>query len=183
MQKFYKYILLVVLVGCYLASWWIDVVDFGYSHTSEWWTRFSYLFFHGSWWHLLFNGFAMYAFLKVMGQETVFSEGFLLLSALIGGVLGTFGSEYALPTIGISGSVFFLLGMRAYYYRELNWVRSVVAILCAQLITPFFSMVNVKVHSLCFIYGIGYIFLISNIKKYLRRKKNEKTMETYQTLH
>lgn len=179
MQKNYKYILIVVLVACYAYSLLCDEVGFGYSKTSEWWTRLTYLFFHGNFFHLLFNCWAMFALLSIMERETTFCGLFLVVSSLVGGVLGTFGSEYELQTIGISGSAFFLMGMRVYYYRGKLWIRSVVAILLAQMVLPLFSPVNTKIHCLCFIYGIGYVFIISKIKRYLRRKRDEKTMEIY----
>jgi membrane associated rhomboid family serine protease len=182
MGKWLKYLIVGVLVACYVLSIGTDASCWGYSTTSEWWKRFTYMFFHGNLFHLAMNCFGLWAFVSVIEKETVFSQTFILLSSLVIGVLGTFGSEYPIPTIGISGAVFALLGMRVYYYRERMWVICVLGVMMAQIIYPFFSSVNTKVHCLCVVYGIALMFIISKIKKYLKRKNYEKSILFSKTL-
>lgn len=182
MGRYLKYIIVGVLVAVYMLTLGTDVSCWGYSTTSEWWKRFTYLFVHGNLLHLVLNAWGLYAFISVIERETVFSQAFILLSALAIGVLGTFGSEYDIATIGISGSVFALLGMRVYYYRERIWVMCVLGVMAAQIVYPFFSMVNTKVHCLCIVYGIALMYIISKIKKYLKRKNYEKNFIFSETL-
>lgn len=176
MEKLPKYLIVGVLIACYVLSIGTDASYWGYSTTSEWWKRFTYMFFHGNFLHLAMNCFGLWAFISVMERETVFNQRFLLLSALAIGFLGTYGSEYPTPTIGISGAVFALLGMRVYYYRERMWVICVLGVMVAQIIYPFFSIVNTKIHCMCVIYGIVLMFIISKVKKYLKKKRDEKSI-------
>jgi len=79
------------------------------------WAIISNLFVHASFWHLLFNMFALYFFGSYLGK--LVGEGRLLLVYFGGGILGNIlylllGSPF-IPAVGASGAIFALGGALA----------------------------------------------------------------------
>lgn len=177
MGKSSTYMFVSFIIGVSLYCWIcnINVYGYGYSDTTDYINRFLYMFYHSNILHLAFNCIAVFSLIEAISNETIFGRWFIILSSVVIGFLGTFGSECELPTIGMSGVAFALIGMRTYYYRNRLWVIVVIETLLLQIIVPFFTSINVQVHSLCFIYGIGLMFIISKVKLYLKRKRNEKS--------
>jgi membrane associated rhomboid family serine protease len=89
----------------------------------NWWFQvFTYMFMHGSFWHLLFNMLGLF-FFGVQVERRVGSNEFLLFYLLSGVVAGLFSllvywltGAYAVSLVGASGAVFAVLLAFATYY-------------------------------------------------------------------
>ncbi|QVQ54960.1 rhomboid family intramembrane serine protease [Spiractinospora alimapuensis] len=87
----------------------------------EWYRFLTSAFFHVGWWHLLFNGFALY----VIGPNLERALGHAryvalwVLSAVSGSVLGFLATPYEL-SVGASGAIFGLFGAALVIGRRLG---------------------------------------------------------------
>ncbi len=89
----------------------------------NWWFQvFTYMFMHGSFWHLLFNMLGLF-FFGVQVERRIGSNEFLLFYLLSGVVAGLFSllvywltGAYAVSLVGASGAVFAVLLAFATYY-------------------------------------------------------------------
>jgi len=85
----------------------------------EYYRLFTSMFLHAGLYHLLFNGFALYAFGRDI--EGLFGHGRFLLIYVLGGLAGSVASFVITSgnSIGASGAVFAIFGaLVAYYYQN-----------------------------------------------------------------
>jgi rhomboid protease GluP len=86
----------------------------------EWWRLITVMFLHGGLLHILFNGFALYAFGMEM-ERLIGGWRFLLIYFLggLGGSLLSFGLGNYPVAVGASGAIFALLGgMTGFLWRH-----------------------------------------------------------------
>lgn len=138
----------------YILSFFIDIKQAGYSLTSEFWTRFTYMFAHAGIFHLAINLLTIDILLHNLKRIT--NINILLCIAMIGAFLATFGSEMPLPTIGASGILYFLLG----YYFARKWssrlIIAALVIFTGNILSFHLYNANLFVHLLSIMYGFLY---------------------------
>ncbi len=114
----------------------------------EYYRLFTLMFLHGSFEHLIFNGFALYAIGSVV--ERFFGSLRFVLIYFLGGLAASIVSLIftPAPVVGASGAVFALVGADAlffYVHREMfgaaarRYVQNIVVIALMQLVLGFFS--------------------------------------------
>ncbi len=85
---------------------WLDVPDV---KNMQWWRFLTYMFIHGSFWHIFFNMWGLYIFGKTVAI-TLGRTKFLtlyFLSGVLGGLLWLSANwESSAPVVGASGAVF-----------------------------------------------------------------------------
>lgn len=173
-----KHVFYLWCVIFWIASWFIDIRMFGYNLTSEFWTRFTYMFSHEKLFHLALNLLAIDMLLVTLKRIT--GINMLLSVALFGAFLASFGSEMELPTIGASGVMYFLLG----YYFARRWHPGLLVLLCVILagnaLSGLFFNANIHAHAYGAMYGFLYGAITRVIKEYnlIRDKSWEKETET-----
>lgn len=76
----------------------------------EWWRLLSSVFFHGGWLHILFNGYAIYVLAPTVERLSGSARLFIIL--IVSGIGGSLASFLwsDMPSVGISGAVFGLVG-------------------------------------------------------------------------
>lgn len=123
-------ILIVMNAGVFVLAYFIMPTLFSYLAMTpalvilrNWWFQvFTYMFMHGSFWHLLFNMLGLF-FFGVQVERRIGSNEFLLFYLLSGVVAGLFSllvywltGAYAVSLVGASGAVFAVLLAFATYY-------------------------------------------------------------------
>lgn len=123
-------ILIAINAGVFVLAYFIVPTLFSYLAMTpalvilrNWWFQvFTYMFMHGSFWHLLFNMLGLF-FFGVQVERRVGSNEFLLFYLLSGVVAGLFSllvywltGAYAVSLVGASGAVFAVLLAFATYY-------------------------------------------------------------------
>jgi len=81
----------------------------GYTNTSPVWTHFTYMFQHANIIHLGINSLAFIGMFRVL--EKIINKYFLASIILSISVIASFTSIYPLPTVGISGAVYAMIGI------------------------------------------------------------------------
>lgn len=161
-------IISILAIVVWVASFWIDTSVLGYSDTSKSYTIFTYVFAHTSFFHLLMNLISLNLLMRV--AKKIYLK-YPLLVAYIASVIGTLFSTYALPTVGLSGVCFALLGAILVKIHNKEFLISVGVVLVSQIITLFVtSKINVSLHLSSFIIG----FLITYFLHYDKRTKKSR---------
>ncbi|MFC4676169.1 rhomboid family intramembrane serine protease [Dysgonomonas termitidis] len=101
-----KYIFIIICIIVYFLP--VDILLAGYSDNSPVYTFFIYMVFHKSFIHLSLN---MMSFYFIYGSINIKDRLFLLLYP--GSVLIAFLSSMPEPTIGASGLIYILCGIRS----------------------------------------------------------------------
>lgn len=122
---------------------------------------FGYVFLHASWLHLLINCFAMlmiwYPVRRMYSTRYNTNAHYLALTTYLSAVLAGLFCASDIPTVGMSGCVFFLLGvliiLNPTYKQLLNYTWIVLAI----LIQIYFGKSNTPLH--LFAFGEGVVFM------------------------
>ena len=81
----------------------------GYTDTSPIWTHFTYMFQHAGIIHLLINSLAFTGMFRIL--EKFVNKYILAISILSIGFAVSFLSMHQLPTVGISGAVYAMVGI------------------------------------------------------------------------
>jgi len=93
----------------------------GYTDVSPLWTHFAYMFQHVNIIHLCIDSIAFVGMFRVM--EKFIDKRFLAASILFIGFAASFFSMHPLPTVGISGAVYAMIGM---YFAMITSKRLIV---------------------------------------------------------
>ncbi|MBV5282164.1 MAG: rhomboid family intramembrane serine protease [Paludibacter sp.] len=108
---------------------------------------------HRNLYHLFMNMLVYYQLYNVVGKK-VGSDAAFVIPFFISFV-ASFMCEYSLPTIGASGLVYTLMGMFFILYRlETKTYIFNAVILSISGTVGYFTHVNVKLHLICFVFGI-----------------------------
>ena len=158
-QRYYIYVCLVVLLvlGNFNTSW-------GYTADGEWYKHLTFHFAHASIWHLACNALCFY----IITRYRV-SWGEVGVSLLIA-TLSSFIAPHALPTVGLSGLIYALFGMRLARCRNIS-KNSLIKFALFLLLPILTGKVNVLLHLLCA--GIGYLTIYT--KDQLKRIQADAT--------
>ena len=146
-QRYYIYVCLAALLvlGNFNTSW-------GYTAEGELYKHLTFHFAHASVWHLACNVLCLYILTRhrITWAEMGSSFAIATLSSLI--------APHALPTVGLSGAIYALFGMRL--ARCSNLSRSSLVKFALFLLLPSLTgKVNVLLHLLCV--GVGYLLIFS----------------------
>ena len=151
----------VVAAFC-TAAWAVSLFypleSYGYYEGCPLFNRVSYMFVHTGLLHLAVN---MYAFFSVSRAATSrHRPAAVFLPAFLAGVAMTFGTEHVVPTCGLSGVVYFLLGFHAAGAGRSVFVATSALCVVAWLVSHAAGLaVNNTVHAAGFMYGILYHLL------------------------
>lgn len=135
------------------------VSEIGFSDTSSVCSHFTYQFYHASILHLITNCIAFYVCLN----ERVFSVRKSLLIAYTISVICSFFLMRDIPTVGLSGLVFALLGIT--YGSYVSKYNTLMVAIC---VAPGFFMpnVNAMLHLYCLMVGFTISLTICSIRRY-----------------
>lgn len=145
--QYYAYLCLALLLalGGFDTSW-------GYYAESSWYTHFTFHFAHASVWHLAGNALCFYVLTRnrFAWAELAIAYGIATLCSFI--------APHTLPTIGLSGLIFALYGMRLTRCRlSAEFIVRTAFILLLPLLT---GRVNVLLHIFCIL--VGYCVTLSH---------------------
>lgn len=135
-------------VVVYVLSFWFDTSLFGYTTSTPFVCRITYMFAHNGLLHLLGNLLAFNLLCRAANRLGI--KGGALL-AFVAAFVATWVSAYAVPTVGLSGVCFGLVGVltpRLLNNREFVWSLMLVALL--QVVLFCFTSVNVANHAFSF---------------------------------
>lgn len=155
-MKYIPYIFVSVLILCFLFEPSPDKV--GFMIGGRWWTYLTYNFFHVNFLHLALNCYGLFVVLRVLpkyGNILIIMAG-----ALTASMTAAILSPHVLPTIGISGFIFALIGMYSVIMISSNNKNSIVFFLLTLgwIYLGFFLNVNSLLHLGSFLFG--FIFYI-----------------------
>lgn len=165
----------ILFIACYLFSFIGDVSVFGYSYTSDFITRISYMFAHRSFIHFALS---MFAFNYMAHQLKKTNRTYLIWVAMLIAFISTFGSEEMMVTIGSSGLLYALVGFpyaMAIIRKSLNLNNGIIlAIIILSNIAYYLlgKPINVLLH----LYSFLYAFLFTLIIELWQRTKNKKSI-------
>ena len=148
----------LLLIGGFDTSW-------GYAAEREWYYHFTFHFAHASVWHLAGNLLCFYILTRYRASWAELITAYLVAS------LCSFISPHTLPTVGLSGLIYALLGLRLAMSKRLSQ-RSVIRMLLVILLPCLTGKVNVLLHLSSL--GAGYLLYhtynnLMQISRYAKR--------------
>lgn len=179
MSKIGRDMVFPVVVAAFCTAAWATSLfypleSYGYYEGCPLANRVSYMFVHTGLLHLAVN---MYAFLSVSRAATArHRPAAVFLPAFIAGVAMTFGTEHAVPTCGMSGVVYFMLGFHAAGAGRAVFVATSALCVVVWLASHAAGLaVNNTVHAAGFLYGILYHLLNIATSSWKKRKTRRQT--------
>lgn len=114
----------------------------GVAGNGEWWRLFTAAFLHGSWLHIIFNMYVLYALGPTL-ERILGHTRFLILyvmAALGGGVASYLFSSMNTLSVGASGAIFGLMGALVVAGKRLRYdITQVLALLAVNVVIGFIS--------------------------------------------
>lgn len=153
-------VLIIVLAVIVLHVISPDISRYGVGIGSPAWTRLTYSFFHASWLHLLINIYV----LLTLGFALDLRMGELVISYVLACAVPSFCIG-VLPTVGLSGMIYAMLGMRT--MRNSNPGSVILNVVLITAASIFLSHIAWRLHAYCYCSGL----LISVLSTPLWRKK------------
>lgn len=143
----YLFILSFILVYAFFG------LNLGYTNTSDWYTHSTYMFQHASFLHLAINCLSFLVSWIILSR--IFKRWFILPALLIGFAVSFIPlCEYSLPTVGISGVVYAMVGMMIPYHRFKKAYLFYLSIAISLIVSYFLKNTNFWLHLFCFISGV-----------------------------
>lgn len=168
------YIFIIVCICVYAFMPDCTVLGVTIEHMNN---AYIYQFAHGSWLHLGINALSLMLIFKPILRmyEERFGEtsqaSFLFL-AYAGSVLAALFTAQSIPTVGMSGIVFFLIGELMMLKPNMNQLTSFIYITIAIIVQIIRGKSNVALHIVAFV--LGALFIIFRL---LRKQYNERFYE------
>ena len=100
-----KYIFVILFIIIFI----IFDNSIGYTNISPAWTHFTYMFQHANLVHLIINSLAFIGMFRIL--EKVINKYILVASILSISFTASFLSVYEIPTVGISGAIYAMVGI------------------------------------------------------------------------
>ena len=147
----------------FVASLFVETNILGYHASSMWYTRFTYIFASTNILHLAINLYAYRVFDKVLQKLYISNYKYI---AFVVAILATFGTEQSLPTIGLSGVVYGMLGITCAKVHNRQMILSMMVVIALNVLSFFFGKSNVLLHCLCFTYSLIISLVYENSKIY-----------------
>ena len=153
----------IVSILIFFASLFVETNILGYHDSSIWYTRFTYMFASTNILHLAINLYAYSVFDKVLQKLYIPNYKYI---AFVVAILATFGTEQTLPTIGLSGVVYGMLGITCAKVHNRQMILSMMVVIVLNVLSFFFGKSNVLLHCLCFTYSLIISLVYENCKIY-----------------
>ena len=173
------FILLFILV--YL----IFGLEIGYTTTSPWYTHITYMFQHGSWWHLVLNSIAFYSL--YLALERIYRPSVIALFAVTSAfVCSWLCMRYTQPVVGASGMIYAMIGMYLYLvsigiykYKNRRTLIFSLLVIVASLISSFFHRNSAGLlHLLCLCSGFAFASSTGKLCRIPKRNKNKSQLSS-----
>jgi len=153
-----KYLFVIVFIIVFI----LFDKSIGYTDTSPVWTHFTYMFQHAGIIHLTLNSLAFIGMFRVL--EKIINKYILSATILSIGVAASFISTYQLPTVGISGAVYAMIGIylsmittkKLIIKDKSKFIIFVLSVLICLVISFFKTNSNFQLH--IFSLMIGYVY-------------------------
>ena len=160
MRKNVNAAIIMVLVACHLVTRLCPEHSFGYSEAC-FWQHFYFAFFHSSVFHLLANALPICAMRFRSKSE--------IAIAYAANVLASFIIADEVPTEGISGMLYFIIGERQYSLLKARRFKCLAPSLAYLAAGFFLPNVNASLHVACLLSGM----LHSHVVAFLKRVSND----------
>lgn len=143
--------------------------ELGYTNTSPWYTHFTYIFQHANFIHWLLNSIAFISMCIVLSR---FLKWYLVQAFIIATIVSFF-SDYDLPTVGISGVVYAMIGMFiSLTFNTINNQKRAILYSCVFIslgVSFFKENSNFILHLICLLSGFILISIQSWKKRVLKK--------------
>ncbi len=163
------YILVILAILLFMVMPQQDMIAFGVSDANLI-NSYCYVFMHASWLHLLINSLSILIMWVPFQRIYCFRYNTngcdvsvaVYLSAVIAGLM----CATSIPTVGMSGCVFFLLGATLMLNPTWRQMRNYIWVLLSVLIQIYFGKSNVALHLFAFAEGCIYVCVREFIYQY-----------------
>lgn len=130
----------------------------------------TYVIAHKSLTHIILNTISLYILWIPVRKRFIYrfntNTQFLSLFTYLAAVLAGFACASDMPTVGMSGMVFFLLGALLMLNPTVQQLRNYIWLALATLIQLYFGHTNVQLHTFAFTIGALYICILEFIDQY-----------------
>lgn len=164
---------LLLLPGTIAIICGMDAHKVGFYTNSNLITHLIYPFFHANILHLAFNVYCLGIIINALHRAEAINIIHSFVASYIIGIACSYISEYSLPTIGLSGLIYSLIGMYTYLRLMNSGKWTILAVILLNGIAYFVGTTNVLIHITCFVGGFLYAALwdLFYIIKYLRNER------------
>ena len=162
-----RLVTVILCAAAYAASFFWDTNFLGFSEGAGGWHRVSYMFAHTGWLHTAIN---VFSFTVMDGAMERVGAGRLRAVAWVSAVAATFGTECALPTVGLSGVVYGMLGVVFGRVHDVRMCRAMAGVALSNVAVFFWGHSNVPLHGLSFLYSFIVTLAYDRIRGYVRHK-------------
>lgn len=161
----------IVCVLMYVFSFWLDTSVFGYSQTTGVTEHITYMFAHSSLLHLVGN---LVAFNLLWSALEKINLRWGVIVSFIAAILATWLSEMSVPTVGLSGVCFAMVGvMSTRLYGNGDFMFALLTIALAQVAICIWGTSNVLNHAASFAIALLLTTIINSISyHYGKERKN-----------
>lgn len=161
----------IVCVLMYVFSFWLDTSVFGYSQTTGVTERVTYMFAHSSLLHLVGN---LVAFNLLWSALEKINLRWGVIVSFVAAILATWLSEMSVPTVGLSGVCFAMVGVMATrLYGNGDFMFALLTIALAQVAICIWGTSNVLNHAASFAIALLLTIIINSISyHYGKERKN-----------
>ncbi len=173
MKTFEKLILYIVVPTLCTIGTFTDILGVGYSHTSRLSSHFTYVFVHKSVLHLIVNMLAYFTIIsKAIGHT---ARRLFVYLAFVSAWLTSFIAPPAIPTVGLSGMLFFYIAALmldtgfAKKWQQDTPYGSMIAFVAVASLQAIFANVNYMLHLYNFIAGAVVYLLAFYSKKIFKQ--------------
>ncbi len=175
-----KYLFPVIFLLVFL----IFGLELGYTATSPWWTRVTYIFQHANLMHLLVNSVSFFFLFRAL--ESMLRPRRITSTALTAAVAAAFLCVYDKPVVGASGMVYAMVGIYValvvqYWNGKFRHPKTryqvtvfLIAVTIALVVSFFKENTAGLLHLVSMVLGFVGQFTIESIYKHLKYKKNER---------
>lgn len=168
----------IIISLIWIVSLFYDISFLGVSTTSNWYTPFTYMFFHTNIIHLASNIFALELLhthsKKILWKYKPYSNGFVLLCiAILTATIAGYIAQQNKMTIGASAIVYFYIGfILTQYNKDIKYVLSTITLLLlSNIILVLIGNNALLVHFIGLVGGIIYnTYLIYDNRRNCIRK-------------
>ena len=137
---------IVIMAGLMFKS---DKMAYGYGRPEE--TRWLYMFAHASWLHLAINSYMLLMLHHIMYAHRV-------IAAYLASVLVTYIYSPAIPVVGMSTMILFIVGYTIPYRVWKHGITAVVVLVVILLLGMIVPEIAGIYHVLCALLGLMYYY-------------------------
>lgn len=143
----------ILCIIVYILSFWFDTTLLGYSNGSCLINRITYMFAHTGLLHLIFNLISLNVLWRAIKRMKYIQSGIVV--SFLAAFAATYFSEYNIPTVGLSGVCFGMLGVLTIFcFRNKEYMITLAVISVMQIICYFFTASNVLNHAYSFAFAL-----------------------------